>query len=407
MLTDPYYFFSPAEASVSRLYPPNPVGPESFGRIDFVYCSHIHTDHTHPRTLAALRPHIGTLLIPGAKPALERVVRKLGFNDVMLLDDGERTELAQGLTITSHAHENQIDSAAVIEMDGATVLHANDCILSAEQLESIRERTPVDYAFMPHSCVQDLYPALLPRTLDEKIALGAAREREQVPLLVDSVRTLRPQVLIPYSFTVAYLNHDQLALNAIGRTMQHEFVDAVRSVVPDQECRILGPGDSVDTKNRRFKIASDNPFGRTVAEHVERLRAFSTTEEGHSERFNFGDPDACDGALRHHFRKDKLWWKPLPWLRSEVVGIHVQGEERSRSYYFDFAARELSAEPPRAPQFEVTVPAAYLGEVLAKREDPYMGLYMQRVEFRMKGTPMADARAEASFYEHAFVWLFG
>jgi len=407
LVVDPYYFLSPLEASISRFYPPHAVTADSLGPLDYVYCSHIHADHAHPRTLTRLKPQIRTLLLPAEKPALERLARALGFGDVVLLQDGVRTHLHERLAVTSHAHDNDVDTALVVEMDGTTVLHANDCVLSRAQMEHIRATTPVDYAFLPHSAVQDLYPLILPRPLAEQRALATTAELEQQGYLVDSAAALRPRVVVPYSYTVTYLNEDQRDFNSVGRTMPHQFVEAVRAQVPDQVCWVMAPGDVIDSRAGTVRLKSDNPYGRTVEEFRRRVDAFANSEAGQCTRVDFGDAQECDSLLQHHFRKERLWWKPLPALRGEVVGIHVLGEHNRRSHYFDFGTRTLSAEPPRPPQLEITVPAPYLAVILRKEEDAYMGLYTRRIQFKMAGAPLHNARLEATFYEQAFVFLFG
>jgi hypothetical protein len=98
-------------------FPPRSLDPAQFGRIDYLYSSHFHLDHSHPPTLERLRPSVGEVLLPGERPDLLERFRSLGYERIRLLDNGVTVALPGGLEVTSW-WSDAVDSCLVARMDG-------------------------------------------------------------------------------------------------------------------------------------------------------------------------------------------------------------------------------------------------------------------------------------------------
>jgi L-ascorbate metabolism protein UlaG (beta-lactamase superfamily) len=145
VLIDPYLSDSLAEKYKGRPLPhirmmPPPITVEELDAIDLVFCTHHHTDHMDPSTLAPLlrRQSAMRLVVPRAK--LVEVMTRGGVvsDRVIGMDAGERSQLLPGLTAASirAAHEmvERDDMGAhiflgfAITTSEATVVHSGDTI---------------------------------------------------------------------------------------------------------------------------------------------------------------------------------------------------------------------------------------------------------------------------------------
>jgi UDP-MurNAc hydroxylase len=78
LLLDPFFGPGPEESFILTLFPPR--DGQWFADdqvIDYVFSSHVHPDHSHPETLATIRPRVRSVVLPGERPALSgrRAVR--------------------------------------------------------------------------------------------------------------------------------------------------------------------------------------------------------------------------------------------------------------------------------------------------------------------------------------------
>lgn len=125
---DPW--FSPAFFQAWFPYPDNRFLLDRVaGRpLDFLYVSHLHEDHFDEETLKQI-PRDVTVLCPDYRSGqLQRELRRLGFEKLLLLGHKERREIAPGTAAslfldTSHKE----DSGLLLELDGFRFLNLNDC----------------------------------------------------------------------------------------------------------------------------------------------------------------------------------------------------------------------------------------------------------------------------------------
>ncbi len=193
LLIDPYLSDSLAEKYRGtplphlRMMRP-PITLAEIGPLDLILCTHAHTDHMDPATLAPLMAAQPALRIvaPRAKRAEAMARGGIGAARVMTLDAGESITPLPGLTIraTRAAHEDlaQDERGAhlflgyAISLAGATVFHSGDGIPFAGQVAEVRQLI-ADIALLP---VNGRSAALAAQKvpgnffLDEAIALAAA-----------------------------------------------------------------------------------------------------------------------------------------------------------------------------------------------------------------------------------------
>ncbi|MDC4229344.1 MAG: MBL fold metallo-hydrolase [Nitrosopumilus sp.] len=66
------------------IYPPYDFKPENFSDVDFIYVSHIHSDHVSTKTLSKLNKNIPILIHNFPEKFLKNKIEKLGFKTIEL-----------------------------------------------------------------------------------------------------------------------------------------------------------------------------------------------------------------------------------------------------------------------------------------------------------------------------------
>jgi UDP-MurNAc hydroxylase len=127
-----------------------------------IYISHIHPDHCSENTLSRLDKNIPVFIHKFHSPFLKSKIQKIGFNNIVELENGVKTKLAKDCSITIYAADNcdpelcykftgcanlsikgvsqQIDTISVIENKSNTIVNVNDCPyeLAEDTLEIIK-----------------------------------------------------------------------------------------------------------------------------------------------------------------------------------------------------------------------------------------------------------------------------
>lgn len=114
IVIDPYLSDSLAEkyGGTPRLHVrmmPPPVAPPDIPHVDYVCCTHAHTDHMDPGTLPALMAANPSARLVAPRAMREQALLRSGLSEdrLMLVEAGETLELAAGLALTPtrSAHE--------------------------------------------------------------------------------------------------------------------------------------------------------------------------------------------------------------------------------------------------------------------------------------------------------------
>ena len=161
---DPYLSDSLAEKYRGTRFPhvrmtPPPIAVEALGPLDLVLCTHHHTDHMDPGTLAPLARHTATrFVVPAAKrdEAMRRA--SVGLERLVCADAGDVLEPVPGVIVRAvrAAHETlECDDAgrAVflgygIELGGVRLFHSGDAVPHPGIAGDVRP-LGVDLALLP------------------------------------------------------------------------------------------------------------------------------------------------------------------------------------------------------------------------------------------------------------------
>jgi UDP-MurNAc hydroxylase len=399
LLTDPFYWLDPLPAACMNHFPPRELALEHFGRIDYLHSSHLHPDHSHPATLRALRDKVGTALLPAGRAELVERYRGLGYERVVLLENGRTLVLDEGLRVTCW-WSDAVDTCLVVEMDGITVLHLNDCLPEAETVRAMAARHRIDYAFVLYTSAQELYPFLLPYPLAELERLGRAREEAFLVDQLARIEALDPRFVVPYSMTMTSFD---VALNGLGRLTPPLFAARVGR----RPCLVVQPGDVIEGESARIRpVRDENLWGETIEEYLANVsRAVPPTP------FDPGLVAGLDEKLAAvlkaflRSRPDGEMAAYMPALAKGVL-LRVEGRDGTRAWHVCHEAgtlREVRGAGPFA-LVEMTIPASHLRALLDGEYDPYSLLFLYKMRFRLHRAKL-DPETECALYVAAVMLL--
>lgn len=165
LLIDPYLSDALAEKyrnrgfSHERMMPP-PIEIADLPPIDFVLCTHFHTDHMDGATLAPIARRFPAVrfLVPKASLAVAQEKTGLGPDWFVGIDAGEKLDLGKGIEINAvrAAHEDlrrdeeghHVFLGYGIKVNGVQIFHSGDTIPFEGQREEIKALAP-DIALLP------------------------------------------------------------------------------------------------------------------------------------------------------------------------------------------------------------------------------------------------------------------
>ncbi|XXF81240.1 MBL fold metallo-hydrolase [Myxococcaceae bacterium GXIMD 01537] len=416
LLTDPFFQFDPWDAGTLFHFPPRELDLSALGRLDYVYSSHIHPDHSHPGTLRRLLAQIGTVLLPAEHPALVERYRALGFDNLVLLPNGETVKLRDGLEVTSF-WDGRVDTVLVVRMGDTVVLHENDCWLRLETVQRIAERFSIDYAFMLYTATQDLFPLLLSRPEEELVRLAREREERSFAYQLGCIDLLKPKVVVPYSMTMTYFQPDQLRLNGYGRMLPSTFRQRLAAERPGLRCEVMQPGDVIDAVSGAIaRERPENLWGDDLDAYLHNVEVHARTHRARAPVFDPGEVVECVAPLKQWLRERLA--SPAPWpaqVQGKVLALHVVGRSSSATYLVDLGPRRLMDAGPgwrqwlpaaKRPVLEISLPASTLRYFLDKVYDPFSLLFTYRVTFQTDASLCLAPREEVNLSIDTMMALF-
>ena len=185
---------------------------------DYLYISHIHADHLDPEWLVANMNKNTKVLIPGYPTReLERILRGLGFNNIIRTVDREEMALGPNLRVTIHCEVSITDgpggdSALVISDGTARLVNQNDCRTS--HLETLAAHGPVDLHWLQYSGAI-WYPIVYEETPEKMRELVDAKVDAQFTRAMHYVKAIDSRAVVPSAGPPAFLDPDLFGVNII------------------------------------------------------------------------------------------------------------------------------------------------------------------------------------------------
>ena len=281
LLCDPW-LEAPAVAGGWEKFPPTEIRVRDIPKPDFLYISHIHSDHCEPETLAKLDKETPVIGLSREPAYLERMLRQQGFRNLRLIPEGRPAEIAPGLRVETfaatfeHAVAEVIDSSAIFDFDGCVVLNCNDNLPEEPFCREVAKRYPkIDLAFLP--CTGGgSYPAMYQNFSDsEKEGIIAQVLEKKADVFGRAVDLLRPRVIVPVAggYAVRGLHSPKVNWQQIRRINLEEIIEC-QKLRGGFQSRILPmqPGMELDVDRGEMTKGRYRAWSREeLQQHFERL----------------------------------------------------------------------------------------------------------------------------------------
>lgn len=164
LIIDPYLSDYLSKKYEGKLFPhirlmKNPIDPEEITNVDYILCSHAHSDHMDPETiliLSDLNPKV-KFIIPAAE--LEESIRRgAKFTQILPLNEGHMLKLEEDIVITGVAasHESlKINEKGehhylgyILDFNGIRIYHSGDCVPYDGLIQKLID-SKIDIALLP------------------------------------------------------------------------------------------------------------------------------------------------------------------------------------------------------------------------------------------------------------------
>jgi len=409
LLLDPFYFFDDFMGSFMCHYPPRELSPESFPEIDYLFSSHIHPDHCHAHTLELIREKIHHLLLPDERLGLVKLYKNLGYPDPCLLGNEETVTLSETLKLTTY-WDGTVDTALIIEADGCTILHQNDCRLSSDTMRRIAQRHEIDFFFLLYTSSQSLFPFILDRTVEERGALAEEREQGLLNYQVSCIEILKPKVVVPYSMTMTFTQDAGMHVNSHWRFTPHTFCDALTQRCPDIHCLIMHPGDSIEISAGDYTLATAGRtrdlWGKTKDEYVANVTRFLTENRALLPDFVYGSADEALHSLEKQATR-RLAVSAPAGIQGKVVTLNIIGDNSRQTLSLNLADQSIApVSGPADPYLVINIPASVVDMLVKGEIDPFVALYTHEVSFNLQNAKDLEPEQEGMIYLDTMFYLF-
>jgi UDP-MurNAc hydroxylase len=184
----------------------------------YLYVSHIHADHLDEGWLVEHMNKDTTVLVPGYPTReLERILRGLGFHNIVRTVDGQEMALGPDLRIAIHTETSITDgpggdSALVIADGTGRLVNQNDC--RTNDLDALRNHGPVDLHWLQYSGAI-WYPMVYQETPERMRELIDAKVDSQFSRAMRYVESIGARAVVPSAGPPAFLDPELFQFNVI------------------------------------------------------------------------------------------------------------------------------------------------------------------------------------------------
>ena len=225
---------------------------------DVVVVSHEHLDHLDLRLIAGLPEHVTVVVPDYPSSILQRRIRSLGHENLVVLRAWERLPLGGSgdwLCVIPEQCPMSHDAAVLFRVGGRSVLHTNDARISlAQARRAVAEvGAPIDLMGLQMSGAS-WHPVAYEYDEHDRARISEAKRLGKYAAVRRLVRGVAPRMVMPYAGPPCFLDPELFEHNGglHGPGIfpdQAEALDWLLERLPAQRGTYLLPGDSLDLEN--------------------------------------------------------------------------------------------------------------------------------------------------------------
>jgi len=373
ILTDPWLVDGAFEGSWCH-YPPLQVSPRDLTDVDALFVSHVHPDHCCPETLAHFPRDVPVLVLDAGPNFLQRVLRQMGFTNLIAVKDGETAELGPFRAtlyapFTAHIfHEsnvgNLIDCAALFEAGGFSIMNFNDNTPDLDSARRLRARhgkpTVAQIAYNPAgpypSCFQNL-------SGEEKLDAAERILQRNFRHAAEIARILEPQWHMPFAGAFVLGGAHWTKNVCLGTASVQRAAEEIARQNGGVRTLTLGEGQWIDLASGH-RSASD-PAHDPEAEHAYLRDVLSNRPYPHE-----ADPRPMTAALLDRCRaaREALWVRQNRFDFFPDLEVLIGVDSRWFAFHMqDENSAVVDAPTGHGPRIAVTLDERLLARIVDGR----------------------------------------
>jgi UDP-MurNAc hydroxylase len=365
-----------------------------YGRVDYLYVSHLHRDHFDPALLQEHVSRAATVLLPDfALQDLRHELERLGFRRFCTMPNGRIVEhdglRMMVLALGSPADGPLGDSALAVGDGTARLLNQNDA--RPQDLGPILAFGPYDVHFLQFSgaiwwpWTYDLPPAA-------KQSFGAAKRANGLDRAARYVRAVSADYVVPSAGPACFLDPELFALNDLtcdpASTFpdQMVFLDYLRAHGIGAGT-LLVPGATLEVDRRGCQINWPAGLAEAMLPFTDKARYLRSYAERMRPRIE-ADKRRWPAPGVDVLAELKTWFEPLlelaDHIRAGVAGpvlLEMIGEE---PVVIDFPAAQVRRYAGEACRYEFTVDGRLIRQLIADHQVDWVNSLFLSMRFRAR-----------------------
>jgi UDP-MurNAc hydroxylase len=367
---------------------------EHYGRVDYLYVSHLHQDHFDRRLISDQVSRAATVLLPDFPvPDLRDQLERLGFTQFCVIPSGQVVRLG-GLRLMVQALKSPADgplgdSLLAVDDGSARVLNQNDA--RPADLGPIFAFGPVDVHFLQYSGAI-WWPWTYEFSLAAKQSFGAAKRANALDRAARYAQAVNARYIVPSAGPACFLDDELFYLNDVACDDANTFPD--QTVFLDYLARrgidggmLLVPGAvlEVDPGSCRVHWPTERPEAmRPFTDKARYLRGYADRMrpriEADKRRWPAPDVDVLAEL--------KSWFDPLLELAGHIragvggpVLLQMTGEQPA---VIDFPAGEVRAYRGEACRYQFTIDGQLIRRLIADHQVDWVNSLFLSMRFRAR-----------------------
>lgn len=361
----------------------------ALGQVDYLFVSHLHSDHFDPRHLASHVSCDATVLLPDyPTDELQRSLERIGFTKFIRFTNNRPTMLG-GLSVMISAlvapTDGAVGDAAISIDDGvARILNQNDAKIT--EFEPIHRYGPYDAHFVQFTGA-NWWPWVYDLPDSAKHTFGAAKRKNGLDRARRFAQTVGARYVVPSAGPACFLDDDLFQFNDLGDCESNTFPDQTVLLGHLAEHGLDGvfnvPGTVIEIGPGRCVVtqpSSEDVIRRPFDDKLEYLREYAGSRRAEivAERASWGHRglDLCNEL--------KMWFEPLlakgDYIAAGIGGpvLLVAGEER---IVVDFTTLEVRRATDEKCRYTFTIDRRLLETLVARREPDWVNSIFLSLRF--------------------------
>jgi UDP-MurNAc hydroxylase len=362
---------------------------DSLGQVDYLFISHLHSDHFDPKHLASHVSRDATVLLPEyPTDELKHSLELLGFVNFIHsvnncpMEIGELSVMISSLVAPT---DGAVGDAAISIDDGtARILNQNDAKIT--EFDPLRRYGPYDAHFVQFTGA-NWWPWVYEMSDAAKHAFGAAKRRNGLDRARRFAQTVGARYVVPSAGPACFLDDVLFHYNDVANSESNTFPDQTVLLEQLAEHGLQGvfnvPGTVIDIASGRCSVEHPGP-DEVIRRPFEKKFDY-LLEYGHSRRAEILEERASWGHRGMDLcRELKQWVEPL-LEKADYISAGIGGPvlltTHGERIVLDFKKSEVRRHAGEKCRYTFTIDRRILETLVARREPDWVNSVFLSLRF--------------------------